>query len=199
MKKTLTVSLAALTVMTLALFSSGNFVSGQSAESTPSMARAEALCFADESLTDLTEKIAKYCETQHQLKLRRDSINNMAILAISFTANNGVDCTVFVSSESVRVGEVVRVRLVSYRKLPDEMKTPEAQMRVMKVTNKFLDEYTAPDRVYLDGDGDIVLQSFVTIPTSNVPVHAECVYDKITDLAAAWDALNAALEEGLAQ
>ena len=94
------------------------------------------------------------------------------------------------SATEMRNGEeVVTERMVSltaYYVLPNSAKTAEARMLILEQINEWHVGRWVPQRIYLDEDGDIVLESMLNIPGNNYPVHAEIIGDQIIRMYSAW-------------
>lgn len=88
-----------------------------------------------------------------------------------------------------RLGTDVTSRSVFLRAflvLPAEAKTPEARAAILEYNNEWMVRYWLPGRVYLDGDGDVVLETHYNLPRADVALHAEVVYDQLERLASSW-------------
>jgi len=94
------------------------------------------------------------------------------------------------SATEMRNGEeVVTERMVSltaYYVLPNSAKTAEARVLILEQINEWHVGRWVPQRIYLDEDGDIVLESMLNIPGNNYPVHAEIIGDQIIRMYSAW-------------
>ena len=85
--------------------------------------------------------------------------------------------------------EVVTERMVSltaYYVLPNSAKNAEARVLILEQINEWHVGRWVPQRIYLDEDGDIVLESMLNIPGNNYPVHAEIIGDQIIRMYSAW-------------
>ncbi|MBK8978927.1 MAG: hypothetical protein IPM29_23755 [Planctomycetes bacterium] len=74
---------------------------------------------------------------------------------------------------------------------------PDHPMRgkVLEAINEHLQGYWIPQRVYLDSDGDLTLESNVNIPGADYPVHPEQIADLVIRTVYAWETLADKLEE----
>ncbi len=94
------------------------------------------------------------------------------------------------SATEMRNGEeVVTERMVSltaYYVLPNSAKNAEARALILEEINEWHVGRWVPQRIYLDEDGDIVLESMLNIPGNNYPVHAEIIGDQIIRMYSAW-------------
>jgi hypothetical protein len=94
------------------------------------------------------------------------------------------------SATEMRNGEeVVTERMVSltaYYVLPNSAKNAEARVLILEQINEWHVGRWVPQRIYLDEDGDIVLESMLNIPGNNYPVHAEIIGDQIIRMYSAW-------------
>ena len=85
--------------------------------------------------------------------------------------------------------EVVTERMVSltaYYVLPNSAKNAEARVLILEQINEWHVGRWVPQRIYLDEDGDIVLESMLNIPGNNYPVHAEIIGGQIIRMYSAW-------------
>ena len=85
--------------------------------------------------------------------------------------------------------EVVTERMVSltaYYVLPNSAKNAAARALILEQINEWHVGRWVPQRIYLDEDGDIVLESMLNIPGNNYPVHAEIIGDQIIRMYSAW-------------
>ena len=103
------------------------------------------------------------------------------------------------SATEMRNGEEVvterMVTLTAYYVLPVSAKSPEARASILEQINEWHVGRWVPQRIYLDNDGDIVLESMLNIPGNNYPVHAEIVGDQIMRMYSAWGEFYQRLEE----
>ncbi len=94
------------------------------------------------------------------------------------------------SATEMRNGEeVVTERMVSltaYYVLPNSAKNAETRVLILEQINEWHVGRWVPQRIYLDEDGDIVLESMLNIPGNNYPVHAEIIGDQIIRMYSAW-------------
>jgi hypothetical protein len=81
-------------------------------------------------------------------------------------------------------------RVHAYYVLPDSAKTPQIRGRLLEFCNRWHASRWWPSRVYLDKDGDIVLESTVNIPGLETPIHAESVNDLLQRMLSAWKELH---------
>jgi hypothetical protein len=105
------------------------------------------------------------------------------------------------SATEMRNGEeVVTERMVSltaYYVLPNSAKNAEARVLILEQINEWHVGRWVPQRIYLDEDGDIVLESMLNIPGNNYPVHAEIIGDQIIRMYSAWAEFYQLLEQVL--
>lgn len=103
------------------------------------------------------------------------------------------------SATELRNGEEVvterMVTLTAYYVLPDSAKNAEARASILEQINAWHVGRWVPQRIYLDEDGDIVLESMLNIPGNNYPVHAEIIGDQIMRMYSAWAEFYQLLEE----
>lgn len=96
--------------------------------------------------------------------------------------------------------EVVTERMVSltaYYVLPNSAKNAKARALILEQINEWHVGRWVPQRIYLDEDGDIVLESMLNIPGNNYPVHAEIIGDQIVRMYSAWAEFYQLLDEVL--
>jgi hypothetical protein len=79
-----------------------------------------------------------------------------------------------------------RVTVSAYFVLPEEFKTANARAMLLEKINHWHIGRWVPQRIYLDEDGDIVLESTFNIPGDDYPVHVEIVGDQILRMNTAW-------------
>jgi hypothetical protein len=79
-----------------------------------------------------------------------------------------------------------RVTVSAFYILPDEFKTDEVRASLLEKINLWHMGRWVPQRIYLDGDGDIVMESNFNIPGDSYPVHVEIVGDQILRMNSAW-------------
>jgi hypothetical protein len=79
-----------------------------------------------------------------------------------------------------------RVTVSAYYVLPDEFKTTKVRAVLLEKINHWHIGRWVPQRIYLDKDGDIVLESTFNIPGDDYPVHVEIVGDQILRMNSAW-------------
>ena len=87
------------------------------------------------------------------------------------------------------------VTLTAYYVLPDSAKNAEARASILEQINAWHVGRWVPQRIYLDEDGDIVLESMLNIPGNNYPVHAEIIGDQIMRMYSAWAEFYQLLDE----
>lgn len=86
-----------------------------------------------------------------------------------------------------------RVTLTAYYVLPDAMKTSEYRAQLLEVINLWHVGKWEPQRIYLDKDGDITMQSSINVPGKDFQVHAELVADQAFRMYSAWQEFYATL------
>lgn len=85
--------------------------------------------------------------------------------------------------------EVVTERMITltaYYVLPNSAKNAKTRASILEQINEWHVGRWVPQRIYLDEDGDIVLESMLNIPGDNYPVHAEIIGDQIIRMYSAW-------------
>jgi len=90
-----------------------------------------------------------------------------------------------------------RVTITAYYVLADAAKTPANRAAILEQINLWHLERWVPQRIYLDADGDIVLESTLNIPGSEYPVHAEIIGDQILRMYSAWSEFYQELDDKL--
>jgi hypothetical protein len=79
------------------------------------------------------------------------------------------------------------IELAAVYTLADEAKTPAVRQKILELNNSWHQENWTPGRIYLDTDGDLVLETYVNIPGQNTPIHAELVRDALLRIKSAWN------------
>ena len=78
------------------------------------------------------------------------------------------------------------IRIYAWYVLPDSAKTPQALDRLLELNNKYHNVHY-PTRFCIDGDGDILMEQWITISKPAVPVHAELVVQGFLQMARNWE------------
>lgn len=152
------------------------------------------VCDDEESLE---KRIATYFREQYDVEaeylfLEEDDL----YLQYHFTSDAGEfpDMAVFIDSQASATDEVDgrtrvierRVIVTAYFVLPDEIKTSAVRGILLEQINLWHIGRWVPQRIYLDNDGDIVLESTFNIPGDDYPLHAEIIGDQIMRMNNAW-------------
>jgi hypothetical protein len=152
------------------------------------------VCDDEESLE---KRIATYFREKYDVEaeylfLEEDDL----YLQYHFTSDEGhfPDMAVFVDSQASATEEVEgetrvierRVTVSAYYVLADEIKTAELRSVLLEQINQWHIGRWVPQRIYLDNDGDIVLESTFNIPGDEYPVHAEIIGDQVLRMNNAW-------------
>jgi hypothetical protein len=69
------------------------------------------------------------------------------------------------------------VRLYGYFELPASAKTAEARRKILELNNAWCQDMWVPNRIYLDKDGDVCLETYINIPDAQHGIHPEEVRD----------------------
>jgi hypothetical protein len=152
------------------------------------------VCDDEESLE---KRIATYFREQYGVEAEYlFAEEDDLYLQYQFTTDDGAfpDMAVFIDSQPSATDEVDgrttvierRVTVSAYYVLPDEIKTPEVRNILLEQINLWHIGRWVPQRIYLDKDGDIVLESAFNIPGDDYPVHAEIIGDQILRMNSAW-------------
>ena len=64
---------------------------------------------------------------------------------------------------------------------------PPTTHQFLEVPNNYSQDYWAPPRIYLDGDGDIRFEWFINVAAEDAPVHLEQVRDAISRIGLGWE------------
>lgn len=94
------------------------------------------------------------------------------------------------SARSKEDGSVreIRVRIFCVFKYEIDASHPQ-RAAALEALNTYQNDFWTP-RVYLDEDGDLVLESSVNVPGEDFPIHPELVADAIDRMSGAWDGLT---------
>ncbi len=104
--------------------------------------------------------------------------------------------TMSARKEADRIVERVIV-LTAYYVMPDAAETPETRQKILEVSNEYMLKYWIPDRIMLDRDGDIVIQTLINIADKNAPIHCEAVVDGLTRMLSGWSSYYEMLDEAI--
>jgi len=145
----------------------------------------------DES--SLEKTIADYMKEEYDIQAGRHvTKQDDADIYLSYTlAPEGapkIACIVD-SEVSARNGDRVverMIKIVAWYELPASAKTRQARAKILELNNEWHEKKWMPGRVYIDDDGDIRLETFLNIPSTTIPVHAELVRDLLVRTNAAW-------------
>jgi len=88
-------------------------------------------------------------------------------------------------TETGRVSERC-VRIHACLLLPKAAKTSANRLKILELNNTWHREKWTPGRLYLDEDGDLVLETFLNVPGPKAPLQAEMVFDMLQRMAKAW-------------
>jgi hypothetical protein len=152
------------------------------------------VCNDEESLE---RRIATYFREKYDVEAEYLFLDEDDLyLQYHFSSDEGnfPDMAVFVDSQASATNEVDgetrvierRVTVSAYYVLPEEIKTAEVRGALLEQINEWHIGRWVPQRIYLDKDGDIVLESTFNIPGDDYPVHAEIVGDQILRMNNAW-------------
>jgi len=87
--------------------------------------------------------------------------------------------------------------LKAYYVMPDAAKTPETRQKILEASNEYMLKYWIPDRIILDRNGDIVIQTLINIADKNAPIHCEAVVDGLTRMLGGWSSYYEMLDEAI--
>lgn len=102
------------------------------------------------------------------------------------------------NSEETDAGAITterRVTISAYYVLPDEAKTPASRAALLEVINEWHIGKWVPQRIYLDHEGDIAMESSINIPGKDYEVHTEVVIDQMYRMYSAWASFYQVLQE----
>lgn len=110
------------------------------------------------------------------------------VLLLTFGGEEGVpDITFEIDTFSTAHDDSERgIRIMALYELPDKAKTPAERRKILEINNEYMREKWAPDRIYLNGNGDIVLQSSLNMLSEGGPVHLANVEDLLVRAAIGW-------------
>lgn len=160
---------------------------------------------SDEESTE--KRIASYFREQYDVEAEYHFLDEDDLyLEYGFAADEGEFPAIAVYVDTVpsalnedEGGTVTerRVTITAYYVLADAAKTPANRAAILEQINLWHVERWVPQRIYLDEDGDIVLESTVNIPGDEYPVHAEIVGDQILRMYSAWSEFYQELNDKL--
>jgi hypothetical protein len=192
------VTQVARTSFLIALFSTGIVLFAPLA---PLASRAEdlPLLFVTQDESQVEKQIGAYLGDVKGLNVtyrNRGENNEDKFLGVSFNADEAPSITMIIdtSPSANRDGQASerRVKIYSYFTYGIKENHPK-RAKVLEVLNLFMTESWSPGRLYLDSDGDVILQSDVNIPGQDYPVHPEMVYDLMSRMVLSWKELYPAL------
>ena len=163
---------------------------------------AGSLLYPTDSEGDLERQIGKYFEEDKGWNVDYtmwDESKDDVILKVSFQAEDAPSLTLNVdtfASAHNSDGDVTETRVkvstwVEYHITPDH----KHRQKALEAINSYMATKWVPYRVYLDKDGDVVLESMINIPGKSYPVHSEFIYDLVYRTVTAWTALYAELKD----
>jgi hypothetical protein len=152
------------------------------------------VCDDEESLE---KRIATYFRERYDVEAEYLFVDEDDLyLQYQFVSDEGEfpDMAVFIDSQASAMDEVDgqtkvverRVTVTAYFVLPEEIKTSDYRGILLEQINLWHNGRWVPQRIYLDIDGDIVLESAFNIPGDDYPLHAEIVGDQIMRMNSAW-------------
>jgi hypothetical protein len=125
---------------------------------------------------------------QYNFNSNEDDFPNIAVFVDSLPSN----------SEETDDGPITterRVTISAYYVLPDEAKTPESRAALLELINEWHIGKWVPQRIYLDHDGDIAMESSINVPGKDFEVHTEVIIDQMYRMYSAWASFYHVLQD----
>lgn len=132
-------------------------------------------------------------------KMHRGNENDI-VLQLAFSLGEIPDITINVDAGVVErkkdTNEVTgsRIKLVSFQKSGIKKGHPKRD-ETLELLNQFSMRKIWPQKIFLDGDGDIILSATIYIPEKDVPIHAGQVLGEIERMITGWKDLYRELEK----
>ncbi len=145
----------------------------------------------------MEKRVASYIKKFHEISADFEfGEEDDLFLKYTFESENDEfpQIPVYIDSEpsnSIEVdGETVtterRIVIKAFYVLPDEAKTEEARRVLLDLFNTWHLTKWVPQRLFLDADGDIAMESAINVPGEDFAVHAEIVIDQLYRMHGAW-------------
>jgi hypothetical protein len=144
---------------------------------------------------DLEQQIGKYFSEEKGWKVDYSQYGedeNDLLLEVSFGSDEAPPISFLIDVvPAAKQGDQItesRVRIQAW--FTTEI-GPDHPKRVdwLEALNAFNAQYWMPHRTFLDGDGDLWLDSNINIPGADYPVHPELIADAVIRTAYAWETL----------
>jgi len=199
------ISVLGLPIIVVALMMSGGCATTSAARQEVSR-QPSWLLYVSNDEESIEKRIARYFRENYDVEAEYHFADeNDLILQYAFSSPDEAfpEISTYIdtrpSATEMRNGEeVVTERMVTlnaYYVLPDSAKNAEARASILEQINAWHVGRWVPQRIYLDEDGDIVLESMLNIPGNNYPVHAEIIGDQIMRMYSAWAEFYQLLDE----
>lgn len=157
------------------------------------------LLFVCQDESTIEQQVRRYLKEKYDIDatmryLDDEDTDLMLVYALSPRDEGVPDIKFFVdtmiSARDTETREVNErcLKINAYFILPDTYKTETWTRRIQTLNDDWHRRQWMPHRVYLDKDNDIAMESFINIPSRNVPVHADMVYDLLVRSLNAWSA-----------
>jgi len=145
----------------------------------------------------IEKRIASYFKQQYNIEaeyLFAEEDDLYLQYVLSSEDGDYPDILVYIDSQPSATSEVDgqtkvierRVTVSAFYILSDEFKTPDVRATLLEKINLWHIGRWVPQRIYLDRDGDIVMESSFNIPGDSYPVHVEIIGDQILRMNSAW-------------
>jgi hypothetical protein len=125
---------------------------------------------------------------QYSFNSHGEDFPNIAVFVDSLPSNR----------EETADGDIIterRVTISAYYVLPDEAKTSDSRAALLEIINEWHIGKWVPQRIYLDHDGDIAMESSINVPGKDYEVHAEVVIDQMYRMYSAWASFYQVLQD----
>lgn len=164
----------------------------QAAPQPPDLGKG--LLFWPEDDATLEKQIAEYLDAAHGLKANfyhMGSDENDLVLAYQWSFDNAPDITVFIDAIIGRDKETSKVSYVTVKvycrcKPVEDIKKGKKRNFVFECANNVFKKWVYPHRIFIDDNGVIVMQSFISIASPSMPTHAEQIYLAIVGMRVEW-------------
>ena len=199
------ISVLGLLIIVVALVMSGGCATTSTARQEVSR-QPSWLLYVSNDEESIEKRIARYFRENYDVEAQYHFADeNDLILQYAFSSPDEAfpEISTYIdtrpSATELRNGEEVvterMVTLTAYYVLPDSAKNAEVRASILEQINAWHVGRWVPQRIYLDEDGDIVLESMLNIPGNNYPVHAEIIGDQIMRMYSAWAEFYQLLDE----
>ena len=206
MKTTWKSYVLSLTAMLIAMCPVATVIYGHTKENSTKSAKDSQLLFPAADERSIEEKLARFLREKHDLKSSLQLIDKKdgdyaVILPFSFTETPNITICIDTQVSATRKtgGIHGRLVLISFQYvLPDWAKKNDTACEyILRLNNRWLRQSWVPDRLFLDEDNDLRFETNLNIPSPDVPLHAEMIFDALFRMLSSWKAYYAELKCGL--